>query len=226
MTNSKYFSILLLCSLCLVASSGSVAADPVEVRTIDHHSKYTLVTEQGDTFSSIAKREFRHVELAIALAVYNQLPFDSVFSAKQLVSYPNRFAAKPDSLEVLFLKGDVTYRPDGNEYLSGDVARGDIFSRADIIVTGADGFVSLALPSGDLINVQPDNRVSLDQLRCVPDDANCGVLIHEAHGQIYVNIKGRNNLPGPITPTLPSHPVTARGPIFDFDSFLNNSGRK
>lgn len=225
MIDNKHFSIFLLCGLCFVASSGSAATDLLEEQTIDHHTKNTFVAEQDDTFSSIAEREFGYKELAIALAVYNQLPFDNVFSAEQAVFYPSRFAAKPDSLEVVFSKGDVTYRPDGNEYLSGDVSQGDFFSSADTIVTGTNGFVSLALPSGDFINVQPDTRVSLDQLRCVPDDASCGVLINEAFGQIYVNIKGRNNLPGPITPPLPSYPATVRGPSFDYGSILKNSGR-
>lgn len=91
--------------------------------------------------------------------------------------------------KVVYSRGNVSYQPGGSKYSTGQVIKGDIYFPTDIIETGPDGFVSLELRFGDLVNVQPERRFKFEQLRCLPDDVYCAVLIDEEYGGIYINVK-------------------------------------
>lgn len=202
--------VLLVFVAFLNRASPLSAAEPQAELTSEPPIEQFVTTIEQDTFPAVAKRELGLAELGIALAVYNRLPYDTVFDTGQTIIYPTRFSKKPGTLKVIFTKCDVSYRPDGNEFLSGLVSKGSTFNQTDIIVTGNDGFISLALPSGDLINLQPESRFQLTQLQCLPNDANCGVLVNEASGQIYVNTKDRDGQFYPISHPLRYSAVSVR----------------
>lgn len=235
----RHFLILIFSGSVLLLASQASAQDSLEELYIGSEIEIKLVTENNDTFFAIALREFGHPEIGVALANYNQLPVSAVFSAEQEVYYPNQFAARPNSLEVVYSKGNVSYFPGGSEYSTGQVIKGDIFFPADVIDTGTDGFLSLELPLGEAINIQPERRFKIEQLRCLPNDAYCPVLIDEEYGRIYTNIKSRTvhpeeygrinaNITVPVVDTsafetiaTPYQLAAVRGgPKFDYDNAL------
>ena len=90
-----------------------------------------------------------------------------------------------------------------------------------MIETGPDGFVSLDLPIGDNINLQPQSRFSLELLKCLPDNGWCAVLIDDEYGRIYINFKtpGGQSVPYSISD------ASGIAPFFNLDIQLDSRGR-
>ena len=210
--NKKFLSSVVVVFL-LLFSLGQ--ADDIADRPIDSSFESLLVAQQDDTFSSISLRELGTLQLARQLAEYNQLSLNTVFSAGQEIRFPSQITPKSNYAIVSYVKGAATYFPAQSQQWKRALVRDDKLFTTDVVETGLDGFVSLELSSGAVINIQPDSKIRLEKLHCLPDDSTCLVIVDIESGKIRSNVTKREQQTNRFTIQTPYASAAVRGTVFD-----------
>jgi len=195
-----------------------------------------VVVEDGDTLQSLAQRELGRVGFAPYLAEFNALVLTAPLVAGNIVRIPIHVPARGEFAEVVFVKGDVrtisTTQPDnsasGVQVASSSGAlpaanalplvRNAKVLAGDIIITGPDGYVSIAFSTGSVINLQPDTEASLQKLNCLPKDDSCSIEIIAQRGKVTSDVESRDNQPVDFRIKTPYASAAVRGTIFDVDA--------
>ena len=208
------FSVVIAWSLFFSCGYADELAD----RPIDSSFESLLVAQQDDTFSSIALRELGTLQLARQLAEYNQLPLNTVFAAGQEIRFPSQISPKSNYAVVSYVKGAAMYFPAQSQKWKRALARDDKLFTTDVVKTGPDGFVSMELSSGAVVNIQPDSSIRLDKLHCLPDDATCLVIVDIERGKIKSNVTKREQQTNRFIIQTPYASAAVRGTVFDIDA--------
>lgn len=213
---SRNFLWILVIACVFASLPGFAQNNPTEV--VDSSYEGILIAEEDDTFSSIALRELGSLQLARALAEYNQLPFDTVFPAGQELQFPTQITPKSNHALVAFVKGEASYHPASSQQWQRALSRDDKLFTTDVVKTGTDGYVSLKLSSGTVVNIQPNSTVQLNRLNCLPDDDDCIVTLDVEEGQLDSNVSRREKQHNRFTIETPYASASVRGTVFDFDA--------
>ncbi len=204
----QFISLFLL--LILVIASGSAYAQQSRDRSV--------VVTSGDTFSTIALREFGSSSYGRLIAEYNNLNYQTSLQVGQIVRVPLQAGSKADSAAVFFVKGRSSILYAGASDQSHVLGVGDKVFAKDIIQTGATGFVSLRLPSGTAINIQPKSVVQLMELDCLERSINCLIELTASEGSVNSNVVRRGNQPTRMFINTPHASAAVRGTVFDIDA--------
>lgn len=208
------FLILAFCSLSLYSHEGG----PPHNDSIDSSFESILVAETDDTFSSIVQREFGSTALARELAKYNNRAIDTVFIGGEELVYPTRIVPEQNFAAVSYVKGKVLYRPAGGRSWERQLERKDHVYDSDVLETADDGFVSLALESGTIINVQPNSLVVIENIQCQIDDSECSVNLKADKGEIKSTVVNSKQQPAKFKIESPYASAAVRGTEFHFSA--------
>ncbi len=176
---------------------------------------YTPLT--NDTFASIAQREFGHLGLSRALAEYNRMSINTVFTEGDEILIPTHIVGKENTVTVNYLKGEAYVRPAGSRKYRRKLKKLEKLYTSDEIETGNNGFVSLVFKSGSVVNVQPVSHVRLKRLQCLEDDPTCDVELEALKGGLESDVKRNNGQSNLFTITTPYASAAVRGTAFDVD---------
>lgn len=125
-----------------------------------------VAARQNESFTSLSMRIYGSYAFATELAVINNLPANAVFEEGQMITLPQAASKSTRGFTVIYAKGDARYKHQENSQwnpLSMGVQK---LTLADELITGPDGFVSLQLSTGDVVNIQPGTRVTLNDVWC------------------------------------------------------------
>lgn len=167
-----------------------------------------VIVVDGETLSDIARRELGFAGLAGPLADANGLAPDAVLVAGQTFLIPIHVPVGDEFVAVIFVKGEASLN---GEPLASDAQ----IVVGDVVETGPSGFVALEFSSGAIVNLQPETRLTLQELSCRSDDDNCRVLIDAAIGQVGVSVDTRNDQPTDFRVTTPFASAAVRGTEFE-----------
>ena len=122
---------------------------------------------------------------------------------------------------IAFVRGEVTLiQPFA---AVSPPAKGTQVNSGDLIITGADGFVSLVFKVGEsAVNVQPDSRVVIGAIDCLSTTGKCEIALNVENGEIYseANPSLAKELPVLFSVRSPFSSAVVRGPVFDFGAFM------
>lgn len=210
MTNRRQHSLVLSLLLVLLITAGNLFAQQSRDRSV--------VVTSGDTFSTIALREFGSSSYGRLIAEYNKLNYQSFLRVGQIVRIPLQAGSKVDSAEVFFAKGNPSLLVAGASDQSRLLRIGDDIFSKDIIVTGSSDFVSLRFPSGTAVNIQPNSVVQLMELDCLETSINCLVELTASEGSVNSNVVRRGSQPTRMLINTPHASAAVRGTVFDIDA--------
>lgn len=210
MTYRKLYPFILVL-LLIVAISGKIGF-------AQQGRDRSVVVTSGDTFSTIALREFGSSSYGRLIAEYNNLGYRIGLRVGQIVRVPLQASSQTDSAEVFFAKGTplllIAGASDQSQYLRiGD----EVFAK-DIIRTGASDFVSLRFSSGTAVNIQPNSVVQLMELDCLERSINCLVELTASEGSVNSNVVQRGRQPTRMFINTPHASAAVRGTVFDVDA--------
>ena len=231
-------SLVLVVTLlsCILSAPWSIANEPAGVVI-----SRDVVVQQGDTLSSIARRELGRAGLAAQLANYNSVGLNDTLNAGDVIRIPIRVPSDEITAQVVFAKGDVSFTRLLNPVTSranqtavtGAIQTSDSSTAArtesqplrryaavlvgDTITTASDGFASIAFSSGSVINLQPNTIASFDHIACLESDDNCLVEIMTQQGRVTFDIEGRSQQTLEFIVTTPYASAAVRGTVFDID---------
>jgi len=183
----------------------------------DRRARSVVVTT-GDSFLSIALREFGSAAYGRMIAEHNELDYHAVLTPGQLVYIPLEAVSRADTAEVFFSKGKVIRYFAGATDQADTLSTGDHILAKDIIRTFAHAFVSLRFPSGTVINIQPDSLVQLINLDCLQRSVSCVVELSATKGSLNSNVTQRGSQPAQVIINTPHASAAVRGTIFDIDA--------
>jgi len=184
------------------ASRGSVAGTIVA---------RDITVAEGETLVDIARRELGFAGLAGPLADANGLAPDAVLLAGQTLRIPIHVPAGDEFVVVIFVKGEASLN---GEPLDSDAQ----VVIGDVVETGPTGFVALEFSSGAVVNLQPETRLTLQQLACLSDDDSCRVLIDATRGRVGVSVDTRDEQPTDFRVTTPFASAAVRGTEFELSA--------
>jgi len=191
-------------------ATSSVATGALAALTGTSIISRDVVTEPGDTFLSIARRELGSAAYARPLVEFNELDveIDAPLPLGQIVRLPIQVPARGETALVAFVKGAVTR-------LGVALERDALVAAGDIVVTGADGFVSLEFSSGSVVTIQPDSVVRIERLSCLERDDSCLIDLAAERGKLGTEVEVRDGQPVEFRITTPFASAAVRGTVFD-----------
>ena len=192
----------------------------VELRAIERAEPHErlVISTSGDSFAIISLREFGTTGFARLIAEYNNLAFETVLSAGQVIRIPISAALDAESASVIFSKGDPLVMPRGNRQGARDIAIGDKIYADDIVKTTQSGFVSLRFPTGTVVNIQPNSLVQLLELDCLEGLDTCLISLDAQKGGLTSNVRQREAQPTRFRVRTPHASAAVRGTVFDVDA--------
>ena len=142
------------------------------------------------------------------LAEFNGLDPAAALVPGTLVRVPIHVPARGETARVAFVKGEVTR---GGAPLVADA----LVVEGDVVVTGEDGFVSIAFSSGSVVNLQPGTRATLVRLSCLESDDSCLVDVGAEAGEMRLDVEARDGQPLDFRVTTPFASAAVRGTVFE-----------
>jgi len=199
-------------------SAASASSNDEQTRAVDSSLESIIRTVEGDTFATLGFKVFGSAAMGRLLAEYNELAFSTEFEAGQEIIIPTHVDAKNNFATVAFVKGDTTLHVAGSDQTTRSLSTGDQIYTTDVIVTGNSGFVSTVLSNGSVVNIQPDSRVILNELSCLPQDARCAFSMDSERGSLSSDVRTRDGQINRFLIKTPYASAAVRGTIFDFDA--------
>jgi len=199
-------------------SAVSASSNDKQIRAVDSSLESIIRTVEGDTFATLGFKVFGSAAMGRLLAEYNELAFSTEFEAGQEIIIPTHVDAKNNFATVAFVKGDTTLHVAGSDQTTRSLSTGDQIYTTDVIVTGNSGFVSTVLSNGSVVNIQPDSRVILNELSCLPQDARCAFSMDSERGSLSSDVRTRDGQSNRFLIKTPYASAAVRGTIFDFDA--------
>lgn len=202
----------------LAASAlAQTSTDPSQVdKQVDSRIEKIVRVATDQSFNSIAVKEFGSIGMGRLLAEYNQLPVHEKLAVGSEVIIPTHLEPKKNFAMVAFAKGDATLKVAGSRITTRPIEADNKIYSTDVIVTGKNGFVSLQLSNGSVLNVQPSSEISLRTLQCLPDDAECKVNIDSSAGSVAADVEKRPDQQNRFLISTPYASAAVRGTVFDF----------
>lgn len=176
----------------------------------------TVVAEDGDTLQSIAIREYGSPAFWRLIAEYNNFDAGSSITTGQQIKLPVLSKRRFEFAQIAFAKGTVLLKRNDEE--DSPLASGDRIGLTDSVVTGKDGFASLAFRTGSIVNVQPQSEVQLVRLRCLETDKSCVLGIRTTRGEVSSNVQRIGDQPTDFRIVTPYATAAVRGTQFDFQA--------
>ena len=139
----------------ITGEPGSVVSTPPDM---------TYFALQGDTLSAISKRFTNKTQNWTILSKRNNIADDRTIPIGTAILVPLELLPEEDSeAKVVAMAGNSTVKPlNGNEV---PLNLGAVIKEGAQIVTGKNGFLTLALPDDSRISIPSNSQVSLDKLR-------------------------------------------------------------
>jgi len=175
-------------------------------------------TVAGDTFDKIALRELGSAGLGRLLAEYNNISYLGALRANRQIKIPVSEIPQTESLSTVFVKGDVRLWSEGNSSQQRVLSAGSEIFVKDHILTGKTGYVSMMVPSGSVVNIQPDSLVVLRTLVCSASDSTCDVELETLEGALSGQITQRDGQPTNFRVRTPHATAAVRGTTIDVDA--------
>lgn len=204
----------------------SVASAPALAATSDADNFFfelrskSVAVKAGETLKEIARREFGSSAYYRLIAEFNQLNPVTALNAGQVLNLPLFAERQREFATVSFKKGEVTLLRKEEE--PRELTTDDKVRLTDVIRTGDNGFVSLAFEVGSVVNIQPNSDLELQQIRCLPGDASCTLIMRATQGEFSSDVNKRENQPTDFQIRTPYASAAVRGTVFDFQA--NNDG--
>jgi len=220
------FAAAVLIVAGVLSSSAALAQDQKnsqspqsdQLTAVDSSLEKIVVTKKGDTFSSLAVQEFGSVAMARLLAEYNKRSVTSVFEAGLELIIPTHIEPKSNFATVAFVKPGAVIQIAGSNRTIRELKAGDPIYTTDVVVTNDSGFISATLTNGSVINVQPQSRVSLRVLTCLPADSDCTFTLQSDKGAVSADVQTRDGQSNQFRIETPYASAAVRGTIFDFEA--------
>ena len=187
-----------------------------QIPEVDSRIEKIIRVAHGESFNSIAVKEFGSIGMGRLLAEYNQLPVHHKLTVGTEIIVPTHLEPKKNFATVAFAKGEATLKVAGSRIVKRPIGADDQIYTTDVIETGKSGFVSLLLSNGSVFNVQPSSEVSLRTLQCLPDDAACEVNIESSSGSVVADVEKRPDQQNRFLISTPYASAAVRGTVFDF----------
>ena len=204
--------LITLFAIFLLSFGGLLAAARAQDRD------RVIVVTAGDSFSSIALREFGSSGFGRLIAEHNRMDYTSVLRIGQMIRVPLEAQSKEDAAEVFFAKGEPTLFVAGAIDQPSPLRNGAQVYARDIIKTGRDGFVSLRFPSGTAVNIQPNSLVQLAELDCLEGSITCLVELDASAGSLNSNVNHKGPQRTRLIIHTPHASAAVRGTVFDIDA--------
>ncbi len=215
---TRRFCRLLFAVAILSFTASGQANDSSGERFVDSSIERILVTGEGDTFPTLGVNVFGTVGMGRLLAEYNSIPFDTVFEAGTEIIVPTHLQSKKNYATVAYVKGNSVVHVAGSNVAVMPIETGQRIYTTDVIVTDNDGFVSVTLSNGSVINVQPESRAVLAELSCMPRDSECAFLMDSQGGSVSADVQTREGQTNRFLIKTPYASAAVRGTVFDFDA--------
>ena len=174
-----------------------------------------IAARSGDTFDKIALRELGSAGFGRLLAEYNNASYLGAISANNKIRIPVPEIIESEYLTTLFAKGESLVLIGGNTGKSERARSGSEIFVNDHILTGSNGFVSMQVPSGSVINVQPNSLVALLKLQCPKSADVCDVELEALEGELSTRVRQRVGQPTTFRIKTPHATAAVRGTTFD-----------
>ena len=208
--------VLSSTSAALAQEQKSARADQSKI--VDSSVEKIVVTKAGDTFATLAFQEFGSVAMARLLSEYNKLSIKTVFEPGLEIIIPTHIEPKANFATVAFVKPGAVVQIAGSNETVRELKAGDPIYTTDVVVTNDSGFVSATLSNGSVINVQPQSRVSLRVLTCLPGDPDCTFTLQSDKGAVSADVQTRDGQTNQFRIETPYASAAVRGTIFDFEA--------
>ncbi len=176
----------------------------------------SVQVKAGETLKDIAKREFGLSAYYRLIAEFNQLDPVVALQAGQTLNLPLFVEREREFATVSFKKGEVTLLRKDEE--PRELTTDDKVRLTDVIRTGDNGFVSLAFEVGTVVNIQPKSDLELQQIRCLPGDESCTLIMRATRGEFSSDVNKRENQPADFQIRTPYASAAVRGTVFDFQA--------
>lgn len=210
----RAFLRVLAIPLCLffpfLTGGGNAASD------VDSSIEKIVQSGPGDTIAKIAVREFGTIGLSRLLAEYNEISPDATLLEGTEIIIPTHLEPKQNFATVIYVKGGATLHIAGSRHTVRMLEKNDRIYTTDLVITDETGFVSTRLSNGSVLNVQPESRVSLQSLQCLPQDAACQVQVDATEGSVAADVKKRVDQKNRFLISTPYASAAVRGTVFDF----------
>lgn len=167
-----------------------------------------VVVEPGDTVLSIARRELGSAAFARPLAEFNGLEPGGALLPGDIVRIPIHVPARGETAIVAFVKGEVTR---AGVPLEQDA----LLAEGDVVVTGENGFASIAFSSGSVVNLQPNTTATLLRLSCLESDDSCLIEVSAERGEFKSDVESRDGQPTDFRISTPFASAAVRGTVFE-----------
>ena len=193
------------------ASIGLIAASSVGSADADRY----VVVEEAQSLQQIVERELQSARFAKQIANYNGIKsVTSIVPVDTTIQIPKPYLSKRDFGQVVFTKGDVVHTQES--LVVNPPARGAYVHEGDVFTTGEDGFISLKFMSGSVVNVQPESRVSIEDIDCADIKTSCVIALNAHEGEIESQITPRpaGQPPVKFTVSTPFLSAAVRGTAF------------
>jgi len=206
----KFLSLGLLALLFATGTANANERDEFFVEIGDK----TVTVQPGDTLHKLAKAEYGSPAFWRLIAEYNSLTPSAALQQGQIIKLPVLLKRQFEFADVSFVKGDVLLSRPGEE--TRELTRDDSIFLEDVVMTGEDGFASLAFRSGSIVHVQPQSEIELVRLRCLENDATCVLGISALKGEVSSNVQRVGDQPTDFRIFTPYATAAVRGTEFDF----------
>ncbi len=213
---SSIISSFSALAILLGISAVPLTSEAVHAQEVDSRIEKIVRVENERSFNSIALEEFGTVGMARLLAEYNQLAPDADLAAGTEIIIPTHLEPKKNFATVAYVKGGATLHVAGSRNTIRELAADFRVYSTDEIVTAEDGFVSLLLSNGSVLNIQPSSTLSLKILQCLPDNPACNVELGSSSGSVDADVKKRTDQQNRFLISTPYASAAVRGTKFDF----------
>lgn len=132
------------------------------------NENWTYVVKPGDTLSDISQQYMNDVGAWQGLAREANVNDPRHLQPGQVLSIPiDQLRHENRQLHVAFVRGQASVS--SGTQAAQPLTRDAALTEGQVIETGPDGFVSLALPDGSRVLISANSRLKIGQFRYVPD---------------------------------------------------------
>ena len=181
---------LLVGKLSGMLAVGVAIAIPLSLVTANTAKDHIVIVKQPQSVEQIVKSELQSSRFAKAIASYNGIDsISTILPNGAALQIPQPYMQNRQFGRVVFAKGDVTHTQ--SRLVVNPPTRGAFVYTGDAFTTGQDGFVSLSFNSGTVVNLQPESRVSIADLKCADATIECVIALNAEKGEVSSEITPR-----------------------------------